>query len=190
MTVQPPYDLRAPEDDAALRSAEELVAAGGHEGGAGTQPAGGVRLAGQHRVRSQETGPDVGDDRNTEFGQLGDARRARESGDAEVGRVDLQQKTGFRADRPRVVPGNGSVGGTHLAQPSPGRHQQVREAEAVADLHHLAPADDDLLPGRQRRRGQDQSRRTVVHHVSCLRSRHPLEQSRQCRPATSLVSPR
>src|SRR5690606_40576199 len=46
-----------------------------------------------------------------------------------------------------------------------GGDQQVRQAEAVADLDQLAAADDDLLSCGEGGGGQDERRGVVVDHV-------------------------
>ncbi len=52
------------EEDAGLGSAEELVAARGHQVGAGGQGAGGVGLVGQQRVGREQAAAQVGDQRH------------------------------------------------------------------------------------------------------------------------------
>ena len=157
--------LRPAQHQARLRSAEQLVAAGGDQSGAGPQPGVGVGLVGENRVRREQAGPDIADHQHPEAGELADADRRREALDQVVGRVHLQDERRAGADRPLVVSEHGPVGGAHLADPGAGGLQQVRQPESVADLDQLAAADDDLPPGGQRRGRQGQRGGVVVDHV-------------------------
>ncbi len=153
------------EQQARLRSAEQLVAAGRDQPGAGPQPGVGVGLAGEHRARPQQAGADVADHQHPQAGQFADAGRRREALDHVVGRVHLQDECRVGADRPLVVGERGPVGGAHLPDPGAGGLQQVRQPEPVAYLDQLAAADDDLASGGQGRGHQGQRGGVVVDHV-------------------------
>ena len=154
------------EQQPGLRTAEELVAARGDQGGAVPQRGGGVRLAGQQRVRDKQPGPDVEHHRGTQAGQLADGHGGGEALDAEVGRVHLEDERGPRPGRLGVVRERRPVSGAHLAQPGAGGGEQVGQPEAVADLDQLASADHDLarLAAGQRGGREDQRGRVVVDH--------------------------
>ena len=160
------------EDQAGLRPAEQLVPARGDQRGARLQPRPGIRLVGQQRVPAEQPGPDVGQHRDAQRGQLGHAGLGGEALDAEVRRVHFQHEPGARAAGPCVVGQRGAVGRADLADPGPGGLHQLGQPEPVADLDHLAPADHDLPAGRQRGRRQHQRGRVVVHHVHGFRGGH------------------
>src|SRR3546814_9318945 len=58
-----------------LRTAQELVAGGGDQGGTFAQRGGGVGLVRQARVRSQQAGADVDHQRNGQSGQVRSEQR-------------------------------------------------------------------------------------------------------------------
>ncbi len=96
--------------------------------------------------------------------------------------MHLEDEPGLRADRRRIVILRRTVRRADLTQPRPGRFQQVRQPETVADLHHLAAADDDLAPGGERGGGQHERRRTVVDHVHATGRRDRAGQGGERRP--------
>ena len=61
-----------------------------------------------------------------------------------------------------VVAQGRAVGRADLAQARTGGGDQVGQAEPVADLDHLAPADDHLTAGGQRGGGEDEGGGAVV----------------------------
>ena len=125
------------------------------------------------------------DDRDGRAEGRASSRTARLGGeplDAEVRRVHLERERRVRAGRGRVVGDRRPVGRADLAQPRPGRLEQVGQPEPVADLDHLAAADQDLAPGGQRGRGQHQGGGVVVDHVHALGGRTAAARARQ-RPA-------
>ena len=70
------------------------------------------------------------------------------------------------AHRRGVVLAPDPVRGAHLAQPGPGRGEQLGDPEAVADLDELAAGDDDLAPSPcEGRRHQRERRGAVVDQV-------------------------
>ena len=120
MAGQPAHQVGAAEDQAGLRPAEQLVAAGGDQGGAVPQRGRGAGLAGQQRVRGEQPGADVEHDGDAvglpQFGQLGNAHGGGEALDAEVRRVHLEDERGPRPGRLGVVGGRRPVRGADLAQ--------------------------------------------------------------------------
>ncbi len=97
--------------------------------------------------------------------------------------MHLEDEAGVRPDRRGVVGDRGPVRGADLPQPGPRRGQQVGQAETVADLHHLAAADDDLAAAGQRGRRQHQRGRVVVDDVHVFRLRAGRTQRVQGAPA-------
>ena len=130
-------------------------------------------------MRRQQAAPDVDHDRHAQTHQLAHLDRAGEALDPEVARVHLQDAAGVRADGVGVVREVGAVGGPDLAQARPGAGDEVRQPEAVTDLHHLPPAHDHLAAGGQRRRSQHQRRGAVVHREHVLGVGHRRPQCRQ-----------
>jgi len=86
--------------------------------------------------------------------------------------MHLQHTAGVGSDRIGIVGQRGAVGGADLAESGTGRRDQVGQAEAVTDLDHLTAADDDLSPGRERCRSEDQGRGAVADHHHVTRGRH------------------
>ena len=70
MPPQPLDEFGVAEQQAGLRSAEQLVAARGDEVGAVAQHRRGVGLVGQQRVRGQQPGADVDDQRDVQLRQV------------------------------------------------------------------------------------------------------------------------
>ena len=105
---------------------------------------------------------------HAEAGELGHVDRGGEALDPEVARVHLEHAAGVRADRVGVVAQVRAVGGADLAQPRAGGGDQVGQPEAVADLDHLAAADDDLAAGGQRGRGEHEGGGAVVDDEDLL----------------------
>ena len=91
-----------------------------------------------------------------------------EAGDAEVGRVHLQQGGGLRRHGVAVVAGVGAVGRADLHQRRAGLAHDVGDAEAAADLDGLAARDDDLSAVGDAGEREQQRRRVVVDHQRSL----------------------
>src|SRR6202041_1329499 len=125
---------------------------------------------------------------NAEGGQLGDGGALGEPLDPVVGGVDLEDQRRVLGDRLLVVGHAGAVGGADLGQPRAGGGEQVGEAEPVADLDQLAPADDDLPARRQDGGGEDEGGGVVVDHAGRLRVRDGRPQ-RTDRAVTALPGP-
>ncbi len=185
MAREPGDHIRPAQQQARLRTAEQLVTTGGDQVGTGPQPGVGVGLVGEHRAAPQQPGPDIADHWHAKAGQFPDANRGREAFDEVVGRVHLQDERSVRADRPLIVREHGPVGRAHLTDPGSGGLQQVRQPESVADLDQLATADDDLAPGGQRRGSQGQRGGVVVDHVHRTGRWHRPGKSRKRARATS-----
>jgi hypothetical protein len=179
MPAQPLDQLGPPQQQAGLRPAEELVAAGGDQVRASAEGGVGVGLIRQQWLRGEQAAADVGDHRHAEPGQLRHRRRGGEALDAEVAGVHLEDATGVRAERRGVVGGHRAVGRADLAEPRAGARDQLGQAEAVTDLDHLTAADDDLAAGGQCRRRQHQRGGPVVDHEHRSGSRHRLLQRGQ-----------
>ena len=158
-------------DDAGLGTAEQLVAAEGHQRGAGGQRLAGRGLAlqprrwavGQPRARRvEQAGADVGDHghRGVERRHLRHGRSLDEALDPVVGRVDLQDEghVGAGAGEGGLVVGAaGPVGGADVDEAGARLLHHLRHPEAAADLHALAPADHHLpAPGQG---GEDEQHR-------------------------------
>ncbi len=99
-----------------------------------------------------------------ELGERRRLHRSDEAGEAEVARMHLQQESGRRADGALVVREPRPVGRADFDDPGAGGSEDLRDAERTADLHQLAPRDDDLAAGGERSERQEQCRRTVVRH--------------------------
>ena len=160
------------EQQPGLGTAEQLVATGGHHVGPGGQRRCGVGLVGQQRVGGEQPAAQVGHQRDPvligQGAQLGEGDRPGETFDAKVAGMHLEQAAGVRSDGARVVLQPSAVGGADLAQPSPGRRNEVGQPEAGADLDQLTPADDHLATGGERGGGQYQRGRAVVDHQRVL----------------------
>ncbi len=172
----PLHEFGVAGDDACLWTAEQLVAARGHQARAAPQGRGEVRLVGKQGVGLQQATSHVDDDRWPEAGELVHIHVRREPGDPEVGRVHLQDAPGVRADGVGIVAQRRAVGGADLAQPRAGGDEEVGQPETVTDLDQLAAADDDLAAGREHAHGEQECRRAVVHDRDVVRVRDCLSE--------------
>ena len=156
-------ELRAPDDDAGLRAAEQLVAREADEVGAGGEARRGGRLVAQVEQRARA---EVVDERQAvprrdrcqlpEPGQLGEAD------DAEVRLVDAQKERRVGSDRALVVGRARAVGGADLDETRSRACEHVGDAEAVADLDQLAARDEHLASLGERGEGEQHRGRVVV----------------------------
>ncbi len=150
MPAQPLDEVAAPDDDARLRAAEELVAREADEVGAGAQRAADGRLP---RDVAERARAEVVDEREAvracDGDDLFEGRQLGEADDAEVRLVHAEQERGVGADRPLVVGGARAVRRPDLDEPRTGPREDVGDAEAVADLEQLAARDDDLASLRR-----------------------------------------
>ena len=97
--------------------------------------------------------------------------------------MHLEHAPGLGADGVGVVAQVGPVGRADLAQPRPGRGDEVGQAEAVADLDHLAARDHDLARGGEGGRREDERGGAVVDRKCPSGVGHGLEECSQ-RPRT------
>src|SRR5450759_4621697 len=131
-----------------LRAAEELVAAEGHDVGAGGDAARERRLLGEQRQPGQGAAAEVVDEHGVVLvghaGELLERGLRSEPHDAVVAGVHAQD--GARALWPGLleVLEVGAVGGADFDQLGPALTQDVGDAKAVADLHELAAGDEHL----------------------------------------------
>jgi hypothetical protein len=134
--------------DAGLRAAEQLVAAEGHDVGAGGHALLERRLLREELERGEGAAAEVVDQHGAALvrqrRELLHRRLRREADDAVVAGVDAQH--GARALRPGLleVPEVGAVGGADLDHVGAALAHDVGDAEPVADLHELAAADEHL----------------------------------------------
>ena len=186
-------ERRSSDDDAGLRSAEELVAAE-----AADVDAGGDRVADRRfRAEGVRQGSDPGltligpvatqmaaaeilGDRDVESPAERDEIRERrplgEPFDAEIRRMDAQDQRRPFVDRRRVIGRAGLVRRADLAQDRAGLRHHVRDAEAAADLDELAARHDDFASRRQRRQHEHRRGRVVVDDYGRLGAGEAAEQ--------------
>ncbi len=183
--AQPLDEFGPAEDEPGLRPAEQLVAAGQHEVRARGEGALQVRLVGQQRVRAEQPGSDVGDERDAGpgqgRGQLAHLDGPGEPADDEVRRVHLEHRAGVRAEGAAVVGEGDAVRRPDLAEPGAGGGEEIGDAEAVADLDQLAAGQDQLAALPERGGDEGEGGRAVVDHDRRLGGRHGGEQRRDRR---------
>src|SRR5207244_4510887 len=164
------YELVAPDDDAGLRPAEELVAAEGHEISAMCQRLLRGRffrqsiLAQIHQraaaqVHHEWQPPGVRKRREFLFGH-----HRGETLDRIVAGVHLHEQRTARADGLLEIDEMGAIGGADLAQAAARARHDRRNAERSADFDELAARDDHLLARRERSEHQQYRGGVVVHH--------------------------
>ncbi len=148
--LEPANQVRAADDDAGLRSAEQLVAAERDEVGArGDRRAHGrlVRQAPALQV-DERTAAEIDRDRHAALApdrrEIADRHALREAADRVVARVHLHQQRRARADRVGVVRGMRAVRGADLDELRAGAAHDVGNAERAADLDQFAARDDAL----------------------------------------------
>ncbi len=142
--------LRPAEQQARLRPAEQLVAAGGDQPGAGPQPRVRIGLIGENRARPEQAGPDIADHECSQRGAVGGAHLADPGagGLQQVGKpesvADLDQLAAADDD---LAPGGqrrgrqdqrGGVVVDHVHRP--GRRNRPRESVKRASAAAAAPA--------------------------------------------------
>ena len=164
------HELGAPDDDAGLRPAEELVAAEGHEIGAVRQRLLRGRFLRQSiltqihqraaaQVHHEWQPPGVR--KRREF-LLGHHRG--ETLDRVVAGVHLHEQRTARADGLLEIGEMGAIGGADLAQAAARARHDRGNAERSADFDELAARDDHLLARRERSEHQQYRGGVVVHH--------------------------
>ncbi len=177
-----PMTSAAPNNRPACGPPSSLSALHGDHRGALAQRRRDVGLVGQQRVGREQPAAEIGDHRHRQGGQLGHRHRAGEALDAEVAGMHLEHGRGVRADRCGVVGARDPVRGADLAQPGAAGRDEVGEPEAVADLDHLAAADDDLATRADRGRGEHQRGGAVVDRERRLGRRAPPAAARRPDP--------
>ena len=148
----PRDEVGATDDQPGLRPTDQLVAAERDQVGAGGEALGRRRLVGEAESRGLEQGPApqvVDDDRAVLVGEPGELDRIRcldEPGLREVRRMDAQDD-----GRPPVrerrfeVGGAGPVRRPDLDEARAGSSDDLRDADATADLDQLAARDRDAM---------------------------------------------
>ena len=152
-----------------LRAADQLVAGGRDEVGAGRDAPRDERLVLRQRAAAGERDERAAAQVVGHGDAVGAAERhevlegdlALESDDAVVRRVDAQEEAGLRADRALVVGEMRAVRGPDLAQDRARLRHDLRDPVGAADLDQLPAGDDHLLP-RGGRREHDEGRGGVV----------------------------
>jgi len=184
----------SPNDDAGLRSAEQLVAAEAHQIDAAPDdfcrcwlvlhPVGGLCLL--DRAATQvldERHPLLSRDRCELLGR----RRIDETIHEEVAAMHLHDERRVAVDRARVVGHAGLIGGADLAKTGATRLEQLGDAETTTDLQELAAGDDHL--GRLRRaeviEDEHQCGGVVVDHGRCFRATQNRERVLEIRRTAS-----
>src|SRR2546427_10428675 len=154
------YELVAPDDDAGLRPAEELVAAEGHEISAMCQRLLRGRLFGQSilaqihqraaaQVHHEWQPPGVRKRREFLFGH-----HRRETLDRIVAGVHLHEQRTARADGLLEIGEMGAIGGADLAQAAARMRHELGTADRSAAFDELAARDDHLLARPERSENQ------------------------------------
>ena len=161
----------AADEQAGLRSAQQLVARAADHRRAGCDGAPQVWFRAQRRDEvgaGQGPGAHVIDDRNAELAELLDADLVNEAQGAEVRLVDPQDRPDRHcglAQGTLIVAPMGAVRRPDLDHRRAGLGDHVGDAKPAADLDLLAPGDHDP-PARapQGRGGQEYRSRAVVDH--------------------------
>ena len=99
-----------------------------------------------------------------------------------------QERPRLGLERGGIVGKPGAVGGAHLDQPAAGLREDLRHAEAAADLHQLAAADHRGAARPQRRQRQHGGARAVVDHVRSFRAEQLAEQRLHVRAAMTAAA--
>ena len=175
------HEVRTSGDDPCLRTAQQLVAAEGHDVRALRDGVGDVRLVGRHPVSGREQPrSDVVQERDRSRGcERREVPRGRARGEAHhavVRGVDLQDRPGALGDGGPVVADPRAVGRADLDELRAARGHDVRDPELPADLDQLPARDQDLLALGERREAQQERRRAVVHHQRVLGAGERLHQ--------------
>ena len=156
------------DDEAGLRTSQQLVAAEAHQIGtgghgllhgdlAGQPPAGQVHQGATAQVHGHGQAGLVRD-----AGHLGLGHAACEALHRIVAGVDLHEHGSARGDGTGVVGRVGAVGGAHLHQLGAGARHDIRNTESAADLDQLASRDHHLLAACQAVEHQQHASGVVV----------------------------
>ena len=172
MPAQPLDELRAADDDARLRPAEQLVAGEADEIGARGEARGCGRLVADVEQRPRA---EIVDERQP--GLVGDARELvgrdgrGEPDDSVVRLVDAEDRGRLGPDRALVVRGTRPVRRPDLDHARARAREHVGNPEAVADLDELAARDEHLATLRERCEREQHRRGVVVDDERRLRAR-------------------
>src|SRR3989475_12810 len=164
----------APAGEPGLRPAQELVAAERHDVRAFPHRLGDglfLRQSVARRVEERAAAQVVDEDDPAlarQGGELAALGPRHEAGQLEVARVHAEDRGGALRDRARVIARVRAVRGPDLDELRAGTPEDVGDAEAAADLHELAPRDDDLLARGECREREEHRRRIVVRHDRVL----------------------
>ena len=170
--------LARADDDPHLRTADQLIAGGGHEVGAGRDalrgisgsspgiPAPSARRARRCRGRRRRGGR-----RPCRGPRDPRADLPLEALDAVVGRVDAEQEARLRADGVLVVLEVRAVRRPDLAEDRSRLLHHLRDPVLTADLHELAARDDDLRPCASAAEDDERRGGVVVHDRGSLAAR-------------------
>ncbi len=164
------HPFAAPDDEAALWTAEELVPGETHDVRTGIEdladsflvrqaPAAQIVQRSRALIDKQWQTMGVG-----ELRELTDRRLRRETDDAEVGLVGDQKSGGLFGNCGGKIPEVGAVGTADLRQVRTGGGHHVGQPEGPADLDQLAARHDDFAPRRVGLQEQEKGGGIVVDH--------------------------
>ena len=163
-----------PNGEPGLGAAQELVAAERHDVRALPHRLGDGLLLRQsvaRRVEERAAAQVVDEDDPAlarQGGELAALGPRHEADQLEVARVHAEDRGGALRDRARVIARVRAVRGPDLDELRAGTPEDVGDAEAAADLHELAPRDDDLLARGECREREEHRRGVVVRHDRVL----------------------
>ena len=171
--------MPAADDEAGLRTAQELVAGEGDDIDARFD-----RLARRGLMRQapgleidQRAAAEILDQRQAllagERHQLGRRHRLGEARDGVIRGMDLHDRRGVGADRGGIILEMRAVGGADLDQAAAGPGHDVGNAEGAADLDQFAARDDHLAPLGQRVQHQQHRGGVVVDGGGGFRAGQP-----------------
>ena len=163
MSAQPLDEFRPTDDDPGLRPAEELVAREADEIGACAQALGRCRLVADARrarpSRDRRRAGARGAARRPRARRAAAAPRSRRRGSSTGARGGARPSPGRS---PLVVGRARAIRRPDLDEPRAGARENVRDAEAVADLDQLAARHDDLAVLGERREREEHRGGVVV----------------------------
>ena len=186
--------LRAAGENSGLRSAEQFVAAEGHQIHAGGEAVGDQRLLDaegaqvDHAAAAQVFvhGDAAFAPERREFAQFGARGEAR---DAEIAGMHAHQQARAVVDGVAVIVDAGAIGGADFAQDGAGAGHDVGDAEAVADFDQFAARDDGLAAGRKFVEGEEDGGGVVVDR-DAGRAHQAFQQAAVCDVALAAASGR
>ena len=159
-----------PDDETRLRSAEDLVAAEGHDVRAKRDTFRDERLLRQAVLAQvdERAAPKIFHHRNAvrlaDRHKLGERHFGGKADDAVVAGVDLQEQRGLVGDRLLVIRRMRAVRRPDLLEHGAALGHDLRNPEGAADLNQLAARDDHFLAVRERVERQQHGGGVVVDH--------------------------